>query len=62
MDHIPCMLLESEFKEGPTKVLLYFHGNSEDIGHENEAIAHLRKNINLIVIKIEYPGYGIYAS
>ena len=40
-DHIPCYFVDAECKDGPTKVLIYFHGNNEDIGNENEAISNL---------------------
>ena len=29
-DHIPCLFLP--YDDGATKILIYFHGNAEDIG------------------------------
>jgi len=30
VDHIPCLYLP--YEEGADKIILYFHGNAEDIG------------------------------
>ena len=30
VDHIPCLFLP--YDDGATKILIYFHGNAEDIG------------------------------
>lgn len=56
--HIPCLMLKSP--TGSSKVLLYFHGNAEDIGHTQELLEHLRDSIGFHIISVEYPGYGIY--
>ncbi|OMJ74392.1 hypothetical protein SteCoe_26687 [Stentor coeruleus] len=55
---IPCLYLSCP--RGSSKVLLYFHGNAEDIGLTYELMDHLRSTLMVHVIAVEYPGYGIY--
>lgn len=46
--YIPCLLLQSEV---PTdKILVYFHGNGEDIYLAYELASHLRDHLNVIDI------------
>jgi len=55
---IPCLVLKPRL---PTnKVILYFHGNGEDIHLSRELLTHIRDSLNIIVIAVEYPGYGLY--
>ena len=51
---IPCV--------NANKVIIYLHGNSEDIGHISEFLTHLAQGIKAHVVAIEYPGYGLYKS
>ena len=55
---IPCLYLSCA--RGSSKVLLYFHGNAEDVGLAYELMDHLRSTLMVHVIAMEYPGYGIY--
>ncbi|CAG9332077.1 unnamed protein product [Blepharisma stoltei] len=55
---IPCIYLPCN--RGSSKVLLYFHGNAEDLGLCYHLIEHLRSTLSVHVIGVEYPGYGIY--
>lgn len=57
---IPCLYLTCP--RGSSKLLIYFHGNAEDIGLAYELMDHLRSTLLVHVIAIEYPGYGIYAG
>ena len=57
---IPCLFLSCP--RGSSKVLLYFHGNAEDVGLAYELMDHLRSTMMLHVMAVEYPGYGIYAG
>lgn len=41
-------------------MLLYFHGNAEDVGLSYEMLDHLRSSLKINVMAVEYPGYGIY--
>jgi len=59
-DHIPCLYLP--FHMGSDKTLLYFHGNSEDLGQIFDFMAYLRSKLCVNVAAMEYPGYGIYKS
>jgi len=42
------------------KILIYFHGNGEDICLAYDLLNHIRNNINVNILAVEYPGYGIY--
>lgn len=56
--HIPCLYLRSD---GPsTKVMIYMHGNAEDIGIAKEFLECTREHTDFHIIAVEYPGYGIY--
>ena len=46
--------------ENADKVIIYFHGNAEDVGHGYFINEILKKAANAHVISIEYPGYGVY--
>lgn len=39
---------------------MYFHGNGEDIFLGYELLDHLRYNLKINVVAVEYPGYGLY--
>ena len=41
-------------------MILYFHGNAEDLGLAYDLLDHMRNNLRMHVLGIEYPGYGIY--
>ncbi|EAR99030.2 alpha/beta superfamily hydrolase (macronuclear) [Tetrahymena thermophila SB210] len=56
--YIPCLFLKSY---SPSNyVLIYFHGNGEDISLSYELTDHLRNTLKLNVLAVEYQGYGIY--
>ena len=55
---IPCILLQ--YLEGSSKLMIYFHGNAEDIGLSFEIIDMLRSVLHIHVLAVEYPGYGVY--
>lgn len=57
---IPCILLKCI--RGSSKVLIYFHGNAEDLSITYELLDHLRSFLLVHVIAMEYPGYGVYAG
>ena len=55
---IPCL-----FKHNPTatnKILVYFHGNNEDLGQAFQFIKYIQYTIDIHIIVVEYPGYGVY--
>lgn len=55
---IPCLYLRCH--KGSSKVLVYFHGNAEDVGLAQGLMDHLRTTLAVHVLAVEYPGYGIY--
>jgi hypothetical protein len=55
---IPCMYLP--YSQGSSKILIYFHGNAEDVGLATELLDYVRSLLRVHVLAIEYPGYGIY--
>jgi pimeloyl-ACP methyl ester carboxylesterase len=59
-DSIPCMLFRHS--PGSSKVMLYFHGNAEDVGLTAELLEHLGPALKIHIIAVEYPGYGIYRT
>ena len=46
----------------PTKVIVYFHGNAEDVGISYEFLVRLSVTFKCSVLAVEYPGYGIYRT
>ena len=51
--YIPC-------EEGSGKVIIYFHGNAEDLGKIVGAMNYFKTYYKWHIIGIEYPGYGIW--
>jgi len=45
---------------GSSKILIYFHGNAEDVGLSMELLIFVRDMLKVHVLAMEYPGYGIY--
>ena len=43
-----------------SKLLIFFHGNGEDIGTSRAIAKHLCHTLNVHVLVPEYPGYGVY--
>lgn len=57
-DFIPCLFLRNP---SPTKkILVYFHGNSEDLGGAYNFLKFVQFRIEAHIISVEYPGYGVY--
>jgi len=42
------------------KILIYFHGNAEDVGHNFMFLYRLNEVFNCSVLAMEYPGYGFF--
>ena len=59
-NHIPCLYVK--YPGGSSKLLLFFHGNAEDIGHTRELLETIGTFIGAHAISVEYPSYGIYAG
>eukprot|EP00347_Sterkiella_histriomuscorum_P003243 403365040 len=56
-ESIPCLYLPHE---NETKILLFFHGNAEDVGIAFDVLQELKNCLKLSVLAMEYPGYGLY--
>ena len=41
-------------------MMIYFHGNAEDLGLSFEILDLLRSVLKIHVLGVEYPGYGVY--
>ena len=48
------------YQSGSSKLLIYFHGNAEDLGLSFEMLDHMRTVLKINVLAVEYPGYGVY--
>ena len=46
----------------PTKIIVYFHGNAEDVGISYEFLVKLSVTFKCSILAVEYPGYGIYRT
>jgi len=55
---IPCLWFPQKGK-GARCILIYCHGNSEDIGHSAFLLTRFRETLNVHVLAMEYPGYGM---
>lgn len=59
--YIPNLLIRYDGRYGgSSKVLLFFHGNAEDVGLAEDLLHHLSESLEVHVIGVEYPGYGVY--
>lgn len=57
---IPCLWLPHEIGSG--KLLVFFHGNAEDIGFAYEFMDNMRCTLGVHVLCVEYPNYGLYVA
>lgn len=53
---IPCMWLPAPRAAG---VILFCHGNAEDLGMSFAFVRHMRDQFKMNVLAVEYPGYGL---
>lgn len=60
IDHIPCLYLP--YDEGSNKIILYFHGNAEDVGLAFDLLYLVGQRLQMHVLAVEYPGYGLYKN
>ena len=54
--HVPCLLLQAPRAK---YMIVYLHGNGEDIGFARGFVDHLRNRLHVHVLAMEYPGYGV---
>lgn len=43
-----------------SKLLLYFHGNAEDVHISHDQMNAISNYLNVSVLGMEYPGYSLY--
>lgn len=43
-------------------MLIYFHGNAEDLTSSFKKLRAISLYLNVNVLGVEYPGYGIYEN
>ena len=60
IEYIPCLFYSPEKKSDI--ILIYFHSNYEDIGNSSSLLKLMCKFLNLNILAVEYPNYGIYTS
>lgn len=42
------------------RLILYFHANGEDLSQLSEFLGTMRDALNVSILAVEYPGYGLY--
>ncbi|KAH0482064.1 MAG: hypothetical protein KVP17_003078 [Porospora cf. gigantea B] len=57
--YFPSLLIPCRSERGSRHCVLYFHGNSCDIGDMKEELSVLQEFTNCHLMAVEYPGYGI---
>lgn len=57
-DVIPALYIR--YSMGSNKILLYFHANAEDLGMISTSMSQISQYLQVNILAIEYPGYGIY--
>ena len=58
-DYVPCLFLPS-LSGSSNKLVIFFHGNGEDLGTNYSFTDRLRTEIQASVLAVEYPNYGVY--
>lgn len=53
---VPCLLFQCP---SARFLLIFFHGNAEDLGRCHSWCSYLREQFQVHVLAVEYPGYGI---
>jgi len=48
------------YEQGASKLIIYFHGNAEDIGLAYDLLYKFGQEMNMHILAVEYPGYGLY--
>jgi len=56
---LPCLWVPAD---ASPVVLVYFHANAEDLGHLHQLVYRLRNHLQVSVLAMEYPGYGLLAN
>ena len=59
-NYVPCLYLP--YLKGSNKLIIFFHGNAEDLGISYEMLDHMRSALKINVLAVEYPSYGVYTD
>jgi len=60
---IPCIYIQRKYRlSEATHLLLYLHGNAEDLGKCYPIIDYIRMKLPVNILAPEYPGYGVSAG
>jgi hypothetical protein len=57
-DVIPCLYLP--YTQGSNKLMIYYHGNAEDVGSAQDLLNHISNTLKIHILAIEFQGYGMY--
>lgn len=60
MEYIPCLFLKA--KRPCERIIIYFHSNYEDLGSTFPLCSYISDKLNINLLSIEFPKYGIYKS
>ena len=55
---IPCLYYQGSHHHN--KIMVYFHGNGEDMAGCHNFIRNLSNYTRVSVLAMEYPGYSVY--
>ena len=56
-EYIPCLFLPCD--TAGNKLVIYFHGNAEDVGLAFDLLTNFGEELKMHVLAVEYPGYGL---
>ena len=59
IDYVPCLFMPSQ-RNRTNKLILFFHGNGEDLGTSYAMLDRIRLDVQINVLAVEYPTYGVY--
>lgn len=60
--YIPCFFIPTNKDTVSAKVLMFFHGNAEDIFGAKEIGERIKDKLMLNILIVEYPTYSIYTQ
>lgn len=59
-DYVPCLFIPFHKTDSVKRLIIYFHGNGDDLGSAYWICEYLKQHLEMNVLAVEYPGYGIY--
>lgn len=57
--NIPTITITPQENKYPDKIILYSHGNAENIGDILNTLTKLSNHLNISIFLYDYPGYGL---